>query len=214
MRRYLVVVLAVCFWVNGCGTRAETASNLLPVIDSQEITRNTGGWIFRHALVLDVAGRGAALSFTGMMRLDADREIVDVVGLGGVGLTLFDLKITRSCVETRFLHPSLARLPGVGERIAALVRLVWLDCLPLAMRPPQGVAGAAFAACRDMRETVRAVHGFEGGRLRWSRMEKGATVKRLEYSAEGQPPREMIVTGKGYSLVVRLVEARRLEGKP
>lgn len=126
-RPFLHVVCALlCIlsaFVSGCAGRGPEVS--VPAAFSEEQTT-----VFRHKVTVTIAGR-PPLSLDGMMRLGLgnDKPLVRVIGLGGIGLTLFDLMVDLDGQNTLYMHPSLVRVPDLAEHIALCVRSVWLERL-------------------------------------------------------------------------------------
>ncbi len=85
--------------------------------------------IFRHKVRIDVPGRPFLGTVDGLLRLDGEKDSLHVVGLGGMGLTLFDMIVTPAGEETAFLHPGLARVPHIREHIALCLRSLWFHAL-------------------------------------------------------------------------------------
>lgn len=96
--------------------------------------------VLRHAVRLEIRGQ-APQAFDGMLGFDARRRTARAVALGGFGLKLFDLTVTPDTVETHLLHPALARVPGMAERIAFCIRRIWLDFRPAENDPAQNHDG-------------------------------------------------------------------------
>lgn len=90
-----------------------------------------GVWVFRHKVRLDFPGRKEARSFDGMMRLDLSSRSIHAVGLGGMGMQLFDVMVTENETHVRYLHPLMRRIPGAADHIAFCLRRIWFDCLTI-----------------------------------------------------------------------------------
>jgi len=92
-------------------------------------TRLSGVWMFRHKVRLEIAARKVAVSFDGVMRLDAEARRIRVTALAGVGLRMFDMEVEPDAMRVVYLHPSLRKIPRVTEHIAESIRRIWFDCL-------------------------------------------------------------------------------------
>ena len=84
-------------------------------------------WIFRHKVIVAHPRLPQFPRLDGLMELSRSPDTVHLVGLGPMGLTLFNLTITPHDVQTLFLHPSLARIPHFPEHVAACVRSIWFS---------------------------------------------------------------------------------------
>ena len=84
-------------------------------------------WVFRHKIIVAHPHLPQFPRLDGLMELSRSPDTVHLVGLGPMGLTLFNLTITPHDVQTLFLHPSLARIPHFPEHVAACVRSIWFS---------------------------------------------------------------------------------------
>lgn len=84
-------------------------------------------WVFRHKVIVTHSRIPQFPRLDGLMELSRSPDTIHLVGLGPMGLTLFNLTITPHEVQTLFLHPSLARIPNFPEHVAACVRSVWFS---------------------------------------------------------------------------------------
>ena len=126
MHRALAVALALFLgglW--GCAAREAEK----PVQEPAVQRLSSGVWTFRHKVRLEIPGRGVAQSFDGLMRLDVAGTTAHVAGVAGLGMQLFDMRVTPDSVRVDYMHPLLARLPGVSEHAARCIRKIWFDCL-------------------------------------------------------------------------------------
>ncbi|MDR3175979.1 MAG: hypothetical protein LBU06_05555 [Desulfovibrio sp.] len=82
-----------------------------------------GAVVLRHKVRLEMPGRDIP-SFDGILRISrADNTLrMRVLGLGGMGLTLFDINVTPTDAQAAYLSPRLAVIPGLVENIAFCVR--------------------------------------------------------------------------------------------
>lgn len=89
------------------------------------------GEFFRHKVKISTPSLGAPLSFDGIMQRTEDgspaKKRVHVAGLGGMGLRLFSMVVTKDGFYPEYIHPSLARVPHVEEYIALCVRSIWVE---------------------------------------------------------------------------------------
>ena len=133
----LLCLLVLC--LGACASIPTPTKN--PSWRSDEATRR-----LRHRVDITIPDQ-PVLSFDGVM-LESNRpERVRVVALGGFGLKLFDLVISRDAVEIIAIHGQIARLPHIVDHVASAVRRIWFDCLP-AITEGQGAEGPA---CRGIR---------------------------------------------------------------
>ena len=89
------------------------------------------GEFFRHKVKISTPILSAPLSFDGIMHSveggDPTGKRVHVAGLGGMGLRLFSMVVTKDGFYPEYLHPSLARVAHVEEYIALCVRSIWIE---------------------------------------------------------------------------------------
>lgn len=121
--------VALCaFVIAGCAAKEPAKTFTPPAGDL------AGSWVFRHAATLEFPGADLVLPFTGVMRLDEHTRQVHAVALGGMGMTLLDMRVDAAGYTLRFMHPSLSKLPDAAENAAAVIRFLWLGkTLPDAM---------------------------------------------------------------------------------
>jgi hypothetical protein len=100
-----------------------------PFAGGAALSQSEPSWIFRHKVRIAFPDRKMTQSFDGAMRFDRAERRIQVIGLGGFGLRLFDLLVEPELMEVRALHPGLEALPHAAEHIAATVRHIWFDCL-------------------------------------------------------------------------------------
>ncbi len=143
----LLPALLVCALACLAGCAARNAKQGPPWQTGEEAAR------VRHRLALAVAGR-EELRFDGLMLQSAEAERFRVVGMGGFGLTMFDLVIGPDYVRTISMLPMAARMPNAADNIAGAVRRIWFHCLP-ALEQGENADGPA---CRGIR-----VKGFSPG---------------------------------------------------
>lgn len=74
--------------------------------------------------------RGMKLPIEGFMELDARRRSARLVALEGMGLKLFDLKVSADAVEVNHLLPDLRKYPGLAEAVAESVRRIFFQPQP------------------------------------------------------------------------------------
>ena len=139
-----------------------------------------------------------------------------LVGLDDLGVKLFDLLVTPGGHIEHFLHPELARLPGVGGAIAASVRRIFLAPRPAPgdrLRPGRdGLRLDRFAAWGD----VHFLFSGADADLQETRVRGDGEdwrVRYYDYRAEGEyriPGRIVLDDfGGDYRLTLWLEEARR-----
>ena len=89
------------------------------------------GEFFRHKVKISTPSLVVPLSFDGIMQsTQGDSPAgkrVHVAGLGGMGLRLFSMVVTKDGFYPEYIHPSLARVPHVEEYIALCVRSIWIE---------------------------------------------------------------------------------------
>ncbi|MDR0828123.1 MAG: hypothetical protein LBN33_09680, partial [Desulfovibrio sp.] len=86
-------------------------------------------WVLRHKVYLDIPGLDISQRFDGMMRLDMDKDLIHVVGLGGLGMRLFDLTLSAGAGQIAYLHPVLEKVPDAGAKISECIGNIWFDYL-------------------------------------------------------------------------------------
>lgn len=86
--------------------------------------------LFRHRVLVEIPGVDLP-AFDGVLRLESVGCAPEarVVGLGDLGLTLFDITVRQQGHHTAFLHPSLKRVGGIDAQIARCARGVWFAAL-------------------------------------------------------------------------------------
>jgi len=102
-----------------------------------------GAWTFRHKVRLDIPDRGVSQSFDGLMRLDLAEKTAHVVGIGALGMRIFDIKVTPEQMMIGYIHPMLLKTPRLKEHIAFCVRRIWFDCLAI-IPQPASLSGAGW----------------------------------------------------------------------
>lgn len=182
-----------------------------------------GVWVFRHRVHFVLPEQQLDLGFDGVMRLDTAGRNIHVVGLGGLGLRLFDLRLTPDGVTDAYLHPSLRKLPRATERIAWCVRRIWFDCLTLL--PPAQAPGTSleralpkleetgYVRVHEVRDGIAMDHTFARSRLVSSRAEGGETwnLEASEYTDTDPWPRLVRFDDRHgrYILTIRLLRAEQ-----
>ncbi len=163
--------------------------------------------VFRHKVTLDISGQPSPRTFDGVMRLDGQKQTAEVVGLGGMGLTLFSMTVSPDSSHTTFLHPSLARVPNIEDQIALCVRSLWFDTLALAAKKDTPER-------ETLREFVHGVpleHVFVKGHVVESRSTSGKNRWTATLSSPFSPgmdwPKEMSFRHEkpDYTITIRLV---------
>ncbi|MDR1489620.1 MAG: hypothetical protein LBS65_03920 [Desulfovibrio sp.] len=79
--------------------------------------------VLRHKVRLEIPGRDIP-PFDGIMRINRADKTLRVLGLGGMGLTLFDISVTPTDARAVHLIPRLAGVPGLVENIALCARKI------------------------------------------------------------------------------------------
>lgn len=75
--------------------------------------------VFRHKVSLEFPNRTTLLVFDGVLQLNGEQQpLLRAVGLGAMGITLFDLTIDKSGVSVAAINPAIARLPHFRQQIA------------------------------------------------------------------------------------------------
>ncbi|MDR2075914.1 MAG: DUF3261 domain-containing protein [Desulfovibrio sp.] len=95
----------------------------------------------RHHVQVHIPGHSLP-SFDGLLAITAsptgNPARIRAVGLGGMGLTLFDLTVTPAAFHTALLHPALRRIPSLDAHIAHCIQGIWFAALPEALAPRAG----------------------------------------------------------------------------
>lgn len=133
--RLLFCLLFGLIFCSGCSTPAGVrGTDALP---RSAARLEAGAWFFRHKLTLDFTERDLAFGIDGLMRLDTRAEIVHAAGVAGLGMQMFEMTVAREWEVVAYMHPVLAKMPGIGEHMARCIRQIWFDCL---LNMPQTVA--------------------------------------------------------------------------
>lgn len=173
-----------------------------------EDARFSGIWTFRHKARLEIPARNAAVSFDGVMRLDAERRHIRVTALAGIGLRLFDMEVEPDSMRVFYLHPSLRKIPRVTEHIAESIRRIWFDCLP---RMPHITFLSEYTSGLGWNITFE--RGESAGRDNAPDDASGADSGDASSGASGEVlwPETTRLADKraGYALTVRLLRAHR-----
>jgi hypothetical protein len=161
-RGFFSVSLLVLLLGASCALRNPPES--LPALERSWPERER---VFRQAIRIDFPGETAPFSFDGVLQLTLEEgdPTARVIGLGALGLTLFDITVTTEGHRTDFLHPALAGIPEAAEHVALCVRSVWFVSLPPVGLKADGQAVlevyhatlAEHTREKDGRRTVRAL---------------------------------------------------------
>lgn len=170
-----------------------------------------GEWRIRQSALLELGP--ARIPMSGFLLLHPGEA--RLVGLDDLGVKLFDLTVTPAGHTEHFLLPELARLPRVGETIAASVRRIFLAPRPAAGdRPRQKDDGIALER-KEERRKVQFLFGGPAMDLKETQVRGGGEDWRVRYSdyrpeGESRIPREIILDDleRNYRLTLWLEEVR------
>jgi hypothetical protein len=126
----VLFMLSTYCLTGGC---AKYLSEFTPTPGKEHIS--DGIWTFRHKVRLDIPSRDVSQSFDGLMRLNLAEKTAHIVGVGVLGMRLFDIKVTPERIMVGYIHPMLLKIPRVEEQIAFCVRRIWFDCLVIVPQP-------------------------------------------------------------------------------
>lgn len=201
---FLVSLLLLALAGGACAPRQQSAEGGPPPLPRRWPEK---AQVFRHKVRLEAPGL-EAVAFDGVLRLEASGQqpSVRVVGLGGLGMTLFDITIGPARAETAFLHPSLRRIRGVEGEIARCVRAVWLVSIPVA----QAIAWEDARLGAVLRERVMGAdveHSAESGGRFVSRASGDGGEWTVCLSPERPWPARMEFSGgdSAYTVHIRLL---------
>ncbi|MDR2573112.1 MAG: hypothetical protein LBC94_01990 [Desulfovibrio sp.] len=78
------------------------------------------GVVLRHKVSIDFLKQKNPFTFDGLLQLGGapHAPLLRAVGLGAMGLTLFDMRMTQKTVTVAAIHPSLWRIPHFRQQIA------------------------------------------------------------------------------------------------
>lgn len=161
-----------------------------------------------HAVRLVIPGKRLDESFSGALKIDPAHNRLRAVGMGGFGLKAFDLTVTPDSAEVHYLHPGLARIRGMSERIAFCLRRVWLTGKPSALDGVRFEGDTVHLYGRE--KEVLLDHSFRNGRLAATEATGPAEQWRIIYDGylpeHGQPTSIVFEDGRGnYTVWIRLV---------
>jgi hypothetical protein len=164
--------------------------------------------LLRHKVRLDIPGILLPGSIDGMMLIEPGNTApsVRVVGLGGIGITLFDMTVTAEGYAGSFLHPSLARVPHVEEHIARCVRSVWLDSLSLEDLPGEKSGKQTLA---EFRSGIAAEYDLVSGTLSAARFRGRNASWSISFYRQRPWPDRIVFSHENpvYTVYILLVES-------
>lgn len=131
------LLLTLLLLASGCRTVPFQPTKLVPTRPMTPVqlvdnlwNSGRGAYLIRQSGLFEL--QGSRTPVEGVMRLDLDRKEARLVGLNDMGVKLFDLVITRTGSEPRFILPELSRFPAFTEAVAISVRRMFLSPEPSA----------------------------------------------------------------------------------
>lgn len=117
----LILITVSLFGMSACASRQHE--------NAPTQRMETGLWLFRHKVTLEFPGRNFSQSFDGLMRIDFRARSVRVAGVAGLGMQLFDVTIDNTGTTVTYMHPILAKVPGMTRHMSECIQNIWFDCL-------------------------------------------------------------------------------------
>ena len=113
--RFLTIV-ALCLSCLSCTGRHQD----IPASRDNSAKGPTSGVILRHKVSIDSPKQKNPFTFDGLLQLGGapHEPRLRAVGLGAMGLTLFDIRMAGKAVAVAAMHPSLSRIPLFQQQIA------------------------------------------------------------------------------------------------
>ncbi|MDR1777931.1 MAG: hypothetical protein LBR31_08920 [Desulfovibrio sp.] len=82
---------------------------------------------FRHKVSITFPRQTNPVTFDGLLQLDGlpHKPVLRAVGLGTMGLTMFDMTIAKGILKISTIHPALLRMPHFKEHMALCLTSVY-----------------------------------------------------------------------------------------
>jgi hypothetical protein len=120
----IVVILSLCSLVSCTGVRQDTIPHLgsTPYLEGHN-------FVFRHKVSLEFPRQSSSLLFDGLLEVGGTppSPVLRAIGLGAMGLTMFDIIIAKDILTVSAIHPSLSRLPHFKEQLTLCLMRVYSE---------------------------------------------------------------------------------------
>ena len=154
----------------------------------------------------------------GLMELDTAAGRARLVAVNEMGITLFDLTVTRSGQTLNSVLPQLARYPRLAEGVAASVRRIFLAPLPAAGDRLSSSATSCVLERPWEGGTLRFTFGGAAPRLRQTRVAGTTDEWQVDYyqyrrqAGTSYPAGIVLADARaGYRLTLWLDNVRRIK---